>query len=328
LQRYRLFGLQLESQFSFRSRLGAGGTSPADLVFVCEETAGQKALPELSGCVYRSQSRTVNGETAFSLHRSAGFEVLRFTGVADFHLEPDRIVACPVTWESGLLLEIHLLGPVLSYWLERRGLVTLHASAVAVGPHAVAFISTHGGGKSGLAASLLHTGHPLLSDDLVPIEHREGTFLARPGYPQMRMWPDEAIHFLGRYEDLPVAHPDLSKRRVPIGSPEGFGTFHDAPLPLACLYLLDRRPESDSPIEIRAVSPRDALIELLRHSFTPLLVEAAGLQPARIDLLSRLVLSVPVKRLRYPSGFDRLPQVAEAVRHDLERNGEPAACRT
>jgi len=164
---------------------------------------------------------------------------------------------------------------------------------------------------------LLQAGQALLSDDLLPIEARDGSFLGRPGYPQMRMWPDEATHFLGGFERLPVVHPELSKRRVPVG-PGGLGTFHDSPLPLACIYLLERRAEAE-PLELRNLSPQDALIELLRQSFTPLLVEAAGLQPSRFDLLSRLVLAVPVKRLRYPSGFDRLPRVAEAVRLDLER---------
>lgn len=322
LRFHRLFGFNLGSEFPFGGRLGEEGSPPADLVFSCEAHAAPPALPELQDCVYQSRSRTAEGASTFSLHRSPDHEVLSFTGTVDFHLWPDRIVARSRTPEPSPLLEIHLLGTVFSYWLERRGLVTLHASAVLAGPQAAAaFVSTHGGGKTGIAASLAQAGHPLLSDDLLPLEERGGLFLARPGYPQMRMWPDEATHFLGGFEDLPTVHPDLSKRRVALGSgaPGGFGTFHGEAAPLSCLYLLDRQPDGDAPIEIREVSPRDALIELLRHSFTPLLVEAAGLQPARFDLLSRLVLQVPVKRLSYPSGFDRLPWVAEAVRRDVER---------
>lgn len=306
-----LFGITLASDFPFASRLRDGHGAP-DLTFSSAPCGQAPALPP--------HGRPV-GKTAIRLFRTPDREVLRFPDVADFHLWPDRIVAQTADLAPSPLLEIHLLGTVLSYWLERRGLVTLHASAVLLEAGAAGFISTHGGGKTGLAASLMQAGHPLLSDDLLPLEERNGRFLARPGYPQMRMWPDEAIHFLGRYEDLPTVHPDLSKRRVAIGSggPDGFGTFHGEATPLSCLYLLDRQPDGDAPIEIREVSPRDALIELLRHSFTPLLVEAAGLQPARFDLLSRLVLQVPVKRLSYPSGFDRLPRVAEAVRRDLER---------
>jgi len=60
------------------------------------------------------------------------------------------------------------------------------------------------------------------------------------------------------------------------------------------------------------------VIELVRHSFSPLLVEAAGLQPGRFDLFARLARQVPVRRLSYPTGFDRLPGVAEALLRDLE----------
>lgn len=303
-----LFGVTLASDFPFASRLIDGHGAP-DLTFSSAPCGQAPALPP--------QGRPV-GNTAVRLFRTPDREVLRFPDVADFHLWPDRIVAQPADLEPSPLLEIHLLGTVLSYWLERRGLATLHASAVLLEAGAAGFLSTHGGGKSGLAASLVQAGHPLLSDDLLPLEERDGLFLARPGYPQMRMWPDEATNFLGGFEDLPTVHPDLSKRRVPIG-PGGFGTFHGEATPLSCLYLLNRQPDDDAPIEIRDVSPRDALIDLLRHSFTPLLVEAAGLQPARFDLLSRLVLQVPVKRLSYPSGFDRLPRVAEAVRRNLDR---------
>ena len=307
LRFHRLFGLTLGSAVPFGNRFGEGGGPPADLVFSYGPPGA--TLPDEASCLYHG----IN----LHLFRTPDREVLRVTDVADFHLWPDRIVAHPATAEPGPLIEIHLLGTVLSYWLERRGLVTLHASAVEIEGRAAVFSSTHGGGKTGLAAALLQAGHPLLSDDLLPIEERDGAFLGRPGYPQMRMWPDEAAHFLGDYEHLPVVHPELSKRRIPVG-PGGLGTFRGSPLPLGCIYLPERGPE-DEALDIREVSPRDALIELLRQSFTPRLVEAAGLQPARFHQLSNLVLQVPVKRLRYPSGLDRLSGVAEAVRRDLER---------
>jgi hypothetical protein len=168
-----------------------------------------------------------------------------------------------------------------------------------------------------MAGALLQRGAALLCDDLAPMSEKDAGFFVEPGFPHLRMWPDEASHFLGSYEHLPMVAPDVSKRWVPAG-PGGLGTFHGGALPLGCVYLLDRQPGLE-PLEIRTLSPRDALIELLRHSFTPLLVEAAGLQAGRFDRLARLVRQVPVRRLSYPSGFDRLPGVAEAILRDLER---------
>lgn len=314
---HRIYGLTLGSDFPFASPLGEGGSPPADLLFGLEPSS---SLVKEEASIYRSRRQTAEGEPAVRLYRLEDREVLRFSGVVDFHLWPDRITGHPAAPDREALIEIHLLGPVLSYWLEKHDLSMLHASAVAAGGRAAGFLSTHGGGKSGLVAALLQAGGALLTDDVLPVEEideNDGTFLGRPGYPQMRMWPDEAGHFLGSFEDLPLVHPDLTKRRVTLG-PGGFGSFHDSALPLSCLYLLDRQESRETPIEIHSVSPRDALLELLRHSFTPLLVEAAGLQPARFDRLARLVRQVPVRRLRYPSGFDLLPGVAEAVRRDLE----------
>ncbi|HEX4965331.1 MAG TPA: hypothetical protein VF173_31265 [Thermoanaerobaculia bacterium] len=176
---------------------------------------------------------------------------------------------------------------------------------------AVAFGSRHGGGKSGLAAGLVAAGAALLTDDLLVLEEREGRWEVRPSYPQMRMWPDEAEHFLGSYTHLPRVQKGSEKRNVATAE-GGFGTFHDASSPLSCIYLATRVAGANA-VEIQPVPRSEALIELVRHSFSARLVEAAGLQPARLDLLARLVRSVPVRRLVYPSGFERLGEVTSAI---------------
>jgi hypothetical protein len=214
------------------------------------------------------------------------------------------------------MVEIHLLGSVFSFWLEREEIPALHASAVVAGERAVAFLSTSHGGKSSLAAALMQAGCPLLTDDLLPLEFRGGTLVGRPGYPQMRLWPEEARCFLGYAEGLERVHPDYAKRRVPIGT-GGFGTFADSPHPLTCIYLPERRDVGETKVEILPVAPPDALMTLLRHSFTPRIVAAIGLQPQRLDFFSQLVRDVPLRRLVYPSGRQHLGWVREALLEDM-----------
>lgn len=60
------------------------------------------------------------------------------------------------------------------------------------------------------------------------------------------------------------------------------------------------------------------MIELVRHSFTPRIVEAMGLQRQRLDAFIGIARAVPVRRLRYPSGLQRLGQAREALLHDLD----------
>ena len=320
---YRLFGLTLASDFPFANRLAPGGIP--DLTFTCVDRSPLPTNWDQATPSYGSPYRTDDGESIAYLYRLDTCDVLRFTRVADFYLWPDRIICHLLDPAYDYLVEIRLLGPVLSFWLERGGIPALHASAVVVEGHAAAFVTSNSGGKSVLAATLMQAGYPLLTDDILAAERRRGTFVGRPGYPQMRLWPDEARYFLGHYEDLERVHPALSKRRVPIG-PDSFGTFCDASQPLACLYLPERRDPvvGGSDIEITPVSPRDAVIELVRHSFIPHVVEALGWQPQRLDFFAQMVQQVPMRQLVYPSGFEHLPRVREAILKDLKTLSQDA----
>ncbi len=312
LSRRNLFGLSIATDFPFNFR----DLSSAETLALTFLISRQPVLSELSSSppLYTSPLLGPQGNHPRTvLFRDGTRETLRFLCAGDFCIQEERI---EVFLEGARLdlAELRFLGPVMSYWFERRGLPTFHASAAAVNGHAVAFVSRHGGGKSGLAAAMIQAGFPLLTDDLLVLEEREGRWEARPSYPEMRMWPDEAAHFAGPPEALPLVQDGAEKRRVAIGG-GGFGSFLDASVPLACLYLASRRPEGDDGgIEIQPVSRSEALIELVRHSFSPRLVEAAGLQPARLERLARLVRAVPVRRLVYPSGFDRLPEVVRLLR--------------
>ena len=207
----------------------------------------------------------------------------------------------------------------VAYWLERLAICVLHASAVVVAGRAVAFMATNRSGKTALAAALMAGGAPLLTDDLLPIEPRRGGFDGRSGYPQMRMRPDGLAHFVADGRTRDAALPRLGKLWVPVG-PGGFGVFHSAAAPLGCIYLPERAAAGAVPGEIRfaPLSQRQAVIELLRGSFSPHIVEAVGLQPERLGLFSRLARQVPLRRLVYPSGLDALPRVRRALLEDLE----------
>ena len=308
MRTYRLFGLNLASDFPFANRLSEG-TGASDLTFFC--TTRPPAPDGQGERVYRSPWRNSDGESLAHLDRFPGAEVLRYPPAAEFTLEPERITGHLLDPAQADLLELRLIGPVLSYWLERMGIPTLHASAVRKGSGAVAFLARHGGGKSSLAAALMRTGAPLMTDDVLPVEEAGGSFLARPGYPQMRMEPDTARHFLGRIEGLTPVCPGEAKLRVPVG-PDSFGAFQETALPLTCLYVAERIP-GGSRVEISPLPRSQALIELVRHSFAPHLVEAAGLQPARLDLFARLVQQIPVHRLSYPAGFEHLPGLISEI---------------
>ena len=317
---YRCFGVTFATGLPLSSRL-CGSADDVTLSFAVTPDPPFGEDVQSPRPIYASSEHTPDGNERLAYaYRLPTCDVLRFTGVADYYLWADRVACYLYDPVDHPMVELFFLSTVLSFWLERQGVPTLHASAAVVQRCVAGFLSGAGDGKSGLAATLMQAGHPLLTDDILPVERQGNTFLGRPGYPTMRMWPDEAQHFLGHYEDLPRVHPKLEKRRVFVG-PDGFGTFHDQSVPLACLYLSQRRDPAEwgTRVEITPVSPRDAVIELVRHSFVPRVVEAIGLQPQRLEFFAQLALQVPMRRLVYPSGFQHLPRVRDAVLEDLAR---------
>jgi len=159
-------------------------------------------------------------------------------------------------------------------------------------------------------------GHPLLTDDFLAVSLPGEEAVAHPGFPQMRMWPDLANHFLGGHAHLPLVVPETDKRRVAVGE-EAFGTFCTDDTPLSRLYLPERVDDSQAPIHVEPIPPQQALIELVRESFLSTVLEKAGLHRERFARLVSLVGHTPMARLVYPSGLDRLPEVRQAILVDM-----------
>ena len=89
----------------------------------------------------------------------------------------------------------YLLGPVLGLLLRLRGIVCLHASAVAFDDHCVAFVGSAGAGKSTTAAAFAKLGCGIVSDDIVGLVERDGIFYVLPAYPHLCLWPESVTCF-------------------------------------------------------------------------------------------------------------------------------------
>jgi hypothetical protein len=255
----------------------------------------------------------LHGEPGFSLFREGAVDILRFPGPLEFRVDGPRIRARAPAGTPPHRLEIAFLGAVMAFLLEKRGACALHASAVATEGGTILFLGGNRGGKTALAAALLRSGRDLIADDIAALEATREGLIVRPAYPSMRMWPDEADWFLGTHEALPLVHPDLDKRRVPVG-PGGFGRFLDRMVPLRRVYLPERG--GTGPPKILPVPPSEALFALLAGSFLARVMETAGDRARRLDLLARVAREDRVRRLLLPDGFDRLPEVVETVLAD------------
>jgi hypothetical protein len=281
--------------------------------FTCGDTPPIDVEFDAATCVLDLPLGGQDGAASISFHQLDGLDVVRIANDADHYVWPDRIVCHlhdpSLTW----LVEIQLLGMVLALWLERRGTPTLHASTVVVDGAAVAFLGTKGGGKTTAATALVAAGHPLLVDDLLALELTGREVLAHPGYPMLRLWPEQADHFVGSHDDLPLVHPSFTKRRVTVG--DGFGSHRTTPAPLRRIYLPVRQDGGE--VIIEQIPSREALIETVRNSFLHDAVHSFGLAGPRLPMLAEVLRHASVRRVTYPSGFDRLPDLVAAIEADL-----------
>ncbi|MFH1178011.1 MAG: hypothetical protein V1750_11440 [Acidobacteriota bacterium] len=312
-----VYGIRLATTHRFLAPLPKGD-GPVELTFEPDCFPGSEVAP-IGPPAYQSQYRSDDGESVLAVNVEAEGYRFDFPATGVFHLSPTHIRLARGTDASDELVELRLLGPVLAFWLEAfRGTPALHASAVAAGASAAVFLADRHQGKSSLAAALMRRGLALLTDDIVAVTTEAGAAMVHPGYPQMRMWPAEAQHFVGRAEGLLRVLPAVEKLRVPVGV-GGFGEFHPHPLPLGRLYLPARQDGGGARdrVKVEPVPPAQALIELVRGSFSARILAALKREGGRLEALARVVQCVQVRRLSYPAGIERLNEVAEAILKDL-----------
>lgn len=199
-----------------------------------------------------------------------------------------------------------VLGPALGLLLHQRGLLVLHASAVVLRGGVVAFLGRSGHGKSTTAATLHARGCGLIADDVVAVDlTAPGAPIVRPGYPQLKLWPDAVAALGGIPDALPRVLAREEKRARAVAHPGA------ASWALRRLYVLT----DDETLALEPLAGHAAAFELLQHSYIAPALPRLG---SSHDLAQcvRLAETVPVKRLRRPRSFAGLDRLAALVERD------------
>ena len=232
--------------------------------------------------------------------------LLHYDHTGGFRVEDGRRIVVDAAVDTSERLARHLiLGVCTGVALHQKGHLTLHASAVGLEDGVAAFIGWKRRGKSTTASALHASGARLVTDDIVAIPPgNDATVL--PGFPQMRLDPEAVAATRGATpEALPRLHADYRKR---IGRADR--RFQREPRPLRCLYLL----EWGNDFEVEPLSPRDAFVRLLQHSYAQRFLGNTAATPSHFEKVNRLVKAVPVVRLERPRDLDRLPDMVRFVR--------------
>jgi hypothetical protein len=204
-------------------------------------------------------------------------------------------------------LRLYLLGSVFSILCYKRGLLPLHASAVRIGDRILSLSGDSGAGKSTLAAAMVASGHALAADDVTAVDLSTGAAIARPAFPRVRL-SREAI------AGLAMEPPDHAPERADAKHSCAVSSFAASPAPLDAVYLLRRRPDTDS-WRIETLGGLAAAQALSRALYRPKIGAAIAGSDAIFSAVTRLAAAVPVHVLEYGAGFGVLPRVASALDH-------------
>ncbi len=213
-------------------------------------------------------------------------------------------------------VSIYFRGPVLGFVLGRRGVSSLHASAVCVGGHAIALCGVSEAGKSTTAAALALRGVPVLSEDIAALKVENGRFQIEPGYPRICLWPDSAQALLGAGAALPRMAPGWEKCYLPLDGK--MADFEPERKPLGAVYVLAPRAAEANAPRIEEVSVREALLDLVQNTYMNWLLDR-NQRAAEFDLLSRLVVQVPVRRIVPHVDPARIGALCDLIVGDAER---------
>lgn len=209
----------------------------------------------------------------------------------------------------------YLLGSAMGALLQQRGLLPLHASAVAVDGRAVAFIAPAGSGKSTIAMHLQHRGHRVICDDICAVEVADGVARLRPGLRNLKLWRASLGAIARTPDGLEPVLADMDKYRVPVDAPA-----EDRVFDLAAVVLLGWGEEP----AIAPLPGAEAVGALIANTFRGQFVAPMGRQAAHWRQCLDLFNAVGVHRLVRPRVLDRLAEASDLVERlsrDMPRRG-------
>jgi len=308
MQKYKFCNFTFESQLPLPELEPARGLEPEFRVTVSEAPAGDD-----SHCEWLHTWSLPDETPWLQLGRQPSGYFLRFPGMADFAVSEDaKEIRGHVVGDTPEETIRHLiLDQVLPLLLSHRGRFVLHGSAVATPRGAIGFVGQAGWGKSTLASSFSEDGMAVLTDDCLLLEEDAESVTVIPSYPGVRLWPDTARTVFGSVKcGTKVAHYSEKKR---LDASAGIG-FSSWPAKLRRLYFLSSPNECEG-LSVKPLSPREAMLELVKYSYLMDVTNRPRLQQG-FERLAKFALNPIFFRLAFPHDYSQLTSVRQAVLSD------------
>ena len=231
-------------------------------------------------------------------------------------------------WPENYTLEdacTYLIGPIIAFVLRLRGVICLHASAVAVSDHAIALFGLAGAGKSTTAAAFALKGYSVLSDDVVALADHEDSFLVQPGYPRVNLWPDSVRTLFGFEDALPRITATWDKRYLALDQEDR--RFQAAPLPLGAIYILGGREAHLTAPIVEELTGHEAFATLVANTYVNYLLDG-DMRAREFDVLGRVLAGVPIRRVRPTADPTKVFALCETIGADARQRMVHASAGT
>jgi hypothetical protein len=318
--KYSVYGLRLDSTRPIPGVPHASAEIPADVFVSLEGIPDRFEVPaaDLSTPWYSSPYQSEEFEPSLKVWRLDEGEFLRLHYYDGTQFVVDRSGTIiwaewpPASTEENTFL--YLLGPVLGLVLRLRGIICLHASVVIIDNHALALIGPAGAGKSTTAAALGLRGFTICSDDVAPIVPDGNGFRVEPGYSRLRLWPTSSAMLFGASSHLPRLVDNWDKCYLDLKQP-GF-SFASTAYPLAGVYFLGPRIDSEQAPFLEHIVPRDALVAFVGNTYVNYLL-ASHQRAHEFEVLGKLRSAVRLRKVVPHTDPGRLGDLCQLIVNDF-----------
>ncbi len=221
------------------------------------------------------------------------------------------VIDCPQDMPQAWKLTL-ALGSGLGTYLHMIGRIPLHGMAWVENGNATLVLGRSGTGKSTLAAAMLHCGHTLLSDDVIPVGFDQNSPpTAYPAHRRFKLSPTLLSALGVDIQTLSKVLPGSEKRAWSIPT----SGFHSKPVPISrCIILLPAR-SATAQVAIQPVAGLNALQRLKRQVYRPQLIAALGQQSQLFALAHQLGTQATLEACQLPdmNSFGSFAQYARAI---------------
>jgi hypothetical protein len=189
--------------------------------------------------------------------------------------------------------------------LSLQGKVAVHANAIALDDVAIAFAGNSGMGKSTLSAYCASQKASFVTDDILIVNPAGFVY---PGNHRIKLYSQVS-------QDLGFSVAETVDYKLHF-NPEQLGaTLSQTMVPLRILYLLAE--SENGQIYSEQLSASQAVFEVLINSYYA--SQLLSSNPQLLDVYSRFVSQICVRKLFYPRDLVRLPDVYTFLQQEIHQ---------